>query len=372
MEDREIRNTVLRMLAHAVNGKKLESDFSDTHDMEQLLRICQYHRVSALASLVLIDPDKKWTDARMEAIRRTVLFDHEREKILNRFEEERIWYCPLKGITVKDDYPQYGIREMSDNDILVDENRMKDIRKIMGDMGYDCVLFNRTNHDVYHKEPVFNFEMHKALFNISEWQDYRSYYLNVRDQLIKDDHNRYGYHFSDEDFYIYLIAHTCKHLLVSGMPIRILCDIHLYLKHHQLDEEYIAEELKKLELYEKEALLRNLSEKVLSIDENTELNKEEKELLDYLFYSMLNGEKTRITNVMNLLKKDNSNYKWAYLRRRLFLSESELKGSFPFFYRHIWARPFLLLYRLGKAVSVARKRVLNELKIVVEEGKEDE
>ena len=42
------------------------------------------------------------------------------------------------------------------------------------------------------------------------------YYQDVKSHLILDEGSRYGYHFSDEDFYLYMLAHEYKHFSGSG------------------------------------------------------------------------------------------------------------------------------------------------------------
>ncbi len=110
-------NLMIEMISCALNGKLLDP-FSDDVNERSLFNLCQLHKVSALASLSLKNPGVMWNTAKNDSVRRTVLFDIEREQIFKLLEKNRIWYCPLKGIVLKDFYPEYGIREMVDNDIL--------------------------------------------------------------------------------------------------------------------------------------------------------------------------------------------------------------------------------------------------------------
>ena len=50
------------------------------------------------------------------------LMDVEREEIITFFEEKNIWYLLLKGLIIREYYPNPALREMSDNDILLTEN----------------------------------------------------------------------------------------------------------------------------------------------------------------------------------------------------------------------------------------------------------
>ncbi|MBQ3413161.1 MAG: nucleotidyltransferase family protein [Oscillospiraceae bacterium] len=155
---------------------------------------------------------------------------------------------PLKGSVLKDLYPIYGMRQMSDNDILIDSFREAEVKKVMEDLGFEAVSYGKGNHDVYHKQPVSNIEIHTSLFVPSHNKAIYEYYRSVEEKLMpKEGFER---KFSDEDFYIYMIAHEYKHYTNSGTGIRSLLDVYVFLRKHEddLDKNYIDSELKKLGL----------------------------------------------------------------------------------------------------------------------------
>ena len=359
MVDKETKNNMIMLLSCALKGNKTEIKC----DEEDLFRLCQYHKVTALASTALKNPDEKWVKANVEAVRRTMIFDHERDSIINGLEKKKVWYCPLKGIVLKELYPKYGIREMSDNDILIDKSKKDTVKRIMIDNGFSFIYSGNGNHEIFHKNPVCNFEMHTDLFNELSGKGFIDYYDRVKSRLIKDNGNEYGYHFSNEDFYVYFIAHNHKHLCHRGSGIRALVDMYVYLKKNTLNMSYVIAELGKLNIAEE--VLRNIAFKVFEYEQD--LNEEENEMLDYILSSGVYGnQKNGILNSLNKYKKDTRHYKAYYIWRRLFLSKETLKTGFPFFYRHAWARPFLLIYRLYKAMTVSRKKVLSELKVLTQ------
>ena len=100
----------------------------DTMDLDALYALCKAHSISALVSSVLLEHIKenreqytKWSEEQMKALYRDMNFATERAKILAFLEENGIWYMPMKGIVLKDYYPQPELREFADNDILFDE-----------------------------------------------------------------------------------------------------------------------------------------------------------------------------------------------------------------------------------------------------------
>ena len=89
---------------------------------------------------------------------------------------------PLKGSILKEWYPKFGMREMADNDILFDATRRQQVRNIFANRGYSIESYNKGNHDAYEKPPIYNFEMHVALFH-EDCSTLQKKYENVVDRL---------------------------------------------------------------------------------------------------------------------------------------------------------------------------------------------
>ena len=135
----------------------------------------------------------------------------ERQTIFSEFEQHGIWYLSLKGSILKDLYPENGMREMADNDVLYDSGKQKEVMQIMLENGYTAESVGKSHHDVYMKPPVLNFELHTALFGEYHSPNLYNYYLDTKCLMQKDEGNHYGYHFNDEDFYVFMTAHEWKH-----------------------------------------------------------------------------------------------------------------------------------------------------------------
>ena len=124
----------------------------------------------------------------------------------------------------------YGMREMTDNDILCDPEKMDDIKLIMEELGYECASFGECNHDIYSKPPCLEFEMHRSLFLRTEMPLCADYFDDVKNKLIAA--GKYEYRFTDEDFYIYILAHEYKHFSHRGTGMRSLMDVYVFLNAH--------------------------------------------------------------------------------------------------------------------------------------------
>ena len=50
----------------------------------------------------------------MKSLRKVLALEADKTALLRQMEEQNIWYMPLKGAVLKEDYPRLGVREMSD------------------------------------------------------------------------------------------------------------------------------------------------------------------------------------------------------------------------------------------------------------------
>ena len=369
MTREEYRTTamdVVYLAACAVHGTVPDGERVQAMNLDLLYQVASRHLLTAITAMVLESAgvkDERFTQDKGKAIRKVILMDLERKAVLEKLDEAGIWYMPLKGSVLKELYPRVGMRQMADNDILYDASRSEDVREIMESLGFTTVMYvkNQYNHDHYDKEPVCNFEMHRALFPPSAPEKLFLYYLNVRDRLVKDEGNGFGYHFTDEDFYLYMIAHEYKHYSGGGTGLRSLLDTYLYLNKYgeTLNWDYLSGELEQLGLTEYEQQNRTMA---LDLFQKKPLSDEEREMLDYILSSGTYG------TVENRVKNQIQFYgggvvgKIRYCFRRVFLPMDSVQSAFPLFYRHKIFLPLLPFYRMGRGLLYCRSALRAELK----------
>ncbi|SHK65955.1 nucleotidyltransferase domain-containing protein [Hespellia stercorisuis] len=373
---------LLYLISSVLNDITPKPQRIEQMDLRMIYKVARYHTLAAITCMALESADafrqctdvelvRKWKECKEKAIRKNLLLDAERQNICGFMEQEHIWYMPLKGVVLKEFYPRLGMRQMADNDILFDSRFQNEVCQWMIQHGYKAIMVGKGNHDVYEKEPVYNFEMHTSLYGKGHNEDWVHYYQDVKERLIQDRENQYGYHFTDEDFYIYIITHAYKHYNGSGTGIRSLLDIAVYLrkKESSLDWKYISDELKKLQVAEFEQNSRNLAEKVFS-KEQYNLTEEETGLLHYFLGAGTYGTMAnRVEKKLREYQPDDELIKGVtkrrYIRQRLFPDESFYQDFVPFAYRHKWFRPFYLVYRAIRGVLRKRKMIARELKIIM-------
>ena len=355
----------------AILGKIPSKDRIANMDLQALFEVCQKHILTACTAYALESAgvyDENFKQAKNKAIRKNILLDSERKIILSRLEQEKIWYMPLKGSILKDLYPQIGMRQMADNDILFDSSRATDVKQIMESLGFTTEHFGQGNHDVYFKPPVCNFEMHTGLFGAAHETNSYEYYKNVKDRLIKDESNDYGYHFSNEDFYVYITAHEYKHYSGGGTGLRSVVDTYVYLNEFagRLDMEYIESECEKIGIADFEQKNRSLA---LDLFGGKKLTDEEKSMLRYFMFSGTYG--TIENSVKNRMKK-NGGGKLGYILSRLLppIRKSDpryatMASFYPWYYENRLRLPLLFFYRLVKKIPENRKKVKSELRVLI-------
>ncbi|MBO4429067.1 MAG: nucleotidyltransferase family protein [Clostridia bacterium] len=352
---------LVALVSAALAGKKAK--LGDGADYDGVLALAARHSVASFSFRALdkdeCPPDiyKKWSDRADAALKKEILFDAERAAILAELEKEGIKYICLKGIVIKELYPEKGMREFADNDILYDVTRKADVLRIMTARGFEATNLEGV-HDTYHKAPIYNFEFHKMLF--SKMHPLAKHFADVwaRAEKIGDG---CGYRMTDEDFYLYFVAHFYKHFANSGSGLRYFCDLY-YLKNklcaRDFDEKYVAERLEKANLAEFEQKASALAEKIAGAPEDL--------TYDDLCYVMESGTYgQRATGIRNGINKRG---KVGYFFSRMFIPYDTLCGKYPFLRKAPILLPFCEVARLIETVfnKSKRSRAWREIEILGE------
>lgn len=338
----------------------------------------------------------RWQADADVALYRHLAFSEERAAVLAEMEERGLSYLPLKGILLAELYPQPGMRPMADNDILYGyvepdprggfrvrgadaPGRERAVREatdamaaIMAERGYDPVSLGVGNHDSFHRAP-FNFEMHRRL--VSPTSPHAAYYENPWARAVRDPGSPWAYSFSDEDEYVYLVAHAFKHFDGGGCGIRFAVDLRVLLdaKGARLDRAYVDAQLEELGLSEFEGRMRSLADSAFG-DAGPVAADTEKLLLYLLGCGTYGTVEIRMGKKLAALEAAGGGLRAAklrYLAGRLVPGTDVIKENFPVFYRHKALLPLFpawRLYRLCRRLVVEPSRVTGELRVLWRHG----
>lgn len=344
----------------------------------------------------------RWVADADATLWRRLQFDVERERVVAAAERAGLSLLPLKGVLMADYYPEPGLRSMADIDILYgwvetipqgevgypgfrlqgrDEQAReeaayegtREMTRIMEGLGYKAAHVGTANHDSYEKAPCFNFEMHRKLMGPSNVGDatanWLTYYENPWQRAHQDTDDPQLFHFSNEDEYLFHIAHAFKHFDASGCGIRCAVDEAVFLraKGAGMDWDYVAGELETLGMTEFEGSLRRAACAAFPAGEGEVpdaalmgVAENDRTLLLYLLGCGVYGNmQTRVERQV-----EKSSGKRAYILERLCPDEATLADYHPFFYRHRALLPVLVVVRLVKAATIKLPRTLRELKVL--------
>ena len=359
---------LIYLIRCVLTGKQPSKQRLEKIDTQKLIEVAREHSLSAVCAYALNAAgikDAAFEEDKNKSIRKVILLDAQRMQIFAMLEQAGIWYLPLKGVFLKEYYPMIGMRQMADNDVLFDMSRRGDVRKIMNELGF-TLNAEREVVDEYLKEPVYNFEMHGELFMGYQVGELADYFRGIPGRMIKDDENEYGYHLSDEDFYLFMIAHEYKHYKLGGTGIRSLVDTFVFINKFgsSLDWEYISSELDKMGIRDYERRNYDLSMKLFGA---VKLSAEEKKMLDYYIFSGTYGKAENLLD--NRINEKDSKAK--YILGRLATSTDRLKAANPILYKHKMLIPFYVVKRYISLFTTKRKKVIKELKYLFKKKKDN-
>ncbi len=377
-------NAVLDMLylcGCVLTGETPDKERVNHMDLAPLYAISKFHSLTALVCEGLerggceatAETEKVLTafrTARERSVRKNLMFDIERGKILSYLEENGIWYMPLKGVVLKDLYPKMGLRQMADNDILFDANARERVRDYFVSQGYTVKAYEHGNHDVYQKEPFYNYEMHVALFS-DKRPDMQAYYANVKERLVPCENTRYGFRFTTEDFYCYFLAHAYKHYDNAGIGMRFLLDVFVYWKAYgeTMDKAYLEQTFSTLGITAFAHMSQALGCAIFADIQHFDIEALPESQKETLLLSLSSGIYGTITQSTEKGIARHGGSKGKYLLWRLFPGTEILQVYHPVF-RHKLLLPAGWVYRGVRILSGKRgEQAATELATIVKAGK---
>lgn len=257
---------------------------------------------------------------------------------------------------------------MADVDVLFDEACRERVKQMFLEWGYHVKGYGSSNHDIYMKAPVYNFEMHVSLYGDSHEAVFPEYYSNIKDRLNKVREDGWEYCFTDEDFYVYILSHAYKHYSNCGTGLRTLADQYVYLrvKESEMDWSYIRMELEKLGLSEYELQSRELCKKLFTLGTEKELSEKEQEYLNYYVSSSTYGTMQRkVENDLKKIEKSGKKHaKTEYLLKRNFPEISTLEAYCSAAKKYRLLLVFAWGKRVFRACTTRRKGITQELKYI--------
>ena len=159
------------------------------------------------------------------------------------------------------------------------------------------------------------------------------------------------YRLSDEDFLVHHLLHFYKHFTGSGVGLRPLADLYLFLqkKGQTLDRAYLEKQLEALHIL---AFARRMAQLAQTCLEGQRLDQNARLVVEYLTHTGIYGDRATMETA-RLFQNEGKTI--GQSRRNDFFSRcfaplETMKNTYPRLRRAPWLLPFYWAVRIGRIV----------------------
>ncbi|MCX8128937.1 MAG: nucleotidyltransferase family protein [Clostridia bacterium] len=249
------QQVLVYLLSLAIRGKRPQDFVIGEADWKSIFEQAVSHDVYALMYPAVKDlspeygPDRdlmlKWERAVLFAGMTQIQHMEKLGEVFRCFNDAGIPVVALKGIVLRELYPQPELRTMADVDILVRDEHKKRAKNLLLCMGY-------VEDDSDFKHTVLRYadlviELHNMLmsheslkaaecFEKSIWSSTAPAQINGMPVLL----------LSSDDSLLYMFLHLAEHIASYGFGLRQLCDIVIFIESYKdkLDWDYLYSHIK--------------------------------------------------------------------------------------------------------------------------------
>lgn len=285
-----------------------------------------------------------WKNGVLYSLMRQTQFVEQMGKVLKAFNEENVQVIVLKGLVLKELYPEADLRSMVDADLLVHKEDMKLVEKILSAMGY-YQGHSDSKHTVFLHNSYLSVEIHWKIVDTAFSKEVSYFENNVwnnKEKTIVCKEEVYSLSLEYQLFHLCL--HMAVHLYSVGFGIRQLCDVVVLVesKMEEIDWDKFYDISIRCDIWKFNVVLFHTCELLFKMklpdiflceikDDTGNINN----FLDYLFtlgiYSEIeeNSVSVNIKNPIEKLKfqiayifptKQNLNARYSYAKKHYFLT----------------------------------------------------
>lgn len=250
---KEHSKILIQLLSSAVNGTNLPA-LRDLPDWTFVYEEAKAHQVHTLLFPLLekLPPEHRpspplmetWKCETLREAALQLLHIEQMEKVFSSFSEAGIAGIALKGLVLRDYYPHPELRTMGDSDILIHREDTAKAHAALSALGYlrgqSC-----ERHTTYSLEGALDIELHEILTETEELEEKTHFSTSVwAGALPVHIGKASALKLSVNHQIIHLLFHEIHHILLSGLGLRQLCDLTLYISAHSAEiswEEIMGE-----------------------------------------------------------------------------------------------------------------------------------
>lgn len=261
---------LLRLLTLALHGGVPDAEVFSSINGEELFNLALQTQVSSFLypTLNQYRGELQLNEQLMRRWKETTLLLATRQlhmfagisSIFDLFKANNIPAISLKGLVLKQLYPQPELRTMGDIDLLIDEINIQKAIELLSTQGYQLSPKEQDLNDpkwmhiVLRKPGSFSVELHRTLWHptLMKKRSNQLWFEHIWEnkRLLEIEGLQYTA-LSPEDELINLVIHLATHLLHTGANLQQLCDIVLFIKAYwdTMDLEHIDQTLQAMELF---------------------------------------------------------------------------------------------------------------------------
>lgn len=306
----KMQTQLVSFLDSAIHNKNVEINQDENIEWEEIMEESKAHKIEALIYSAVknnpinnIDKDllEKWKKDTFKSGISQVNHINQVSDVLNIFNKNNIPVIVLKGLVVRDLFPSPTLRTMCDADILVKENDLENIKKLLVDMGYSEMPSSEKHLNFW--RGYTHIEVH---WTISD-EGYFDNMPEIEESIWKDSvevevGKSKALSMCDEDLALHLCIHMASHMIDRGFGIRQVVDLVLLVEQrgNLINWNSFMNKAKKCGVDKFTMAIFMVSKKLFNIDIPKEVydNKLENSkyidiLIDDIFSSGVHGKKDK-------------------------------------------------------------------------------
>lgn len=300
----ENEEVLLYLLSTAIREEKVESSKLKNIDWQGVLEQAKEQNIYSIIYTVIKSLDDNYRPEENivnEWKKQTILAGITQQRNINQmglvfenFNKKNIPVIALKGLVLREFYPQKELRTMGDADILIHKEDLEEAEKILLDMGYYEDHRDFKNILFIH-ENALPIELH--------WYLIDTYYFKYAQYLETDIWENTSIINigkakvivpSLENQVLHMCLHMAVHLIYSGFGLRQLCDFVLFIeaKNQEIDWMSFLEKAKKCKMNSFSIAIFEVTRRLFGMNIPEELRKSEirdSPYIDMIIHSILSG-----------------------------------------------------------------------------------
>lgn len=373
-----------RMLVHlldcAINEKAPDMAYVEGVQWEVLFQLGQEHKIDAmlLDTLYMLPKDRQpqgavlaaWQENAMLTMMGQSFLVDQLHELLRALDAADIRAVVLKGIALKQLYPQPDLRTMADADVLVSKDDVDAARAVVEANGY-ALIAEEPGVFVYGGSKGLHLELHMFLFDttaygfLSRLEEETMFPLAIarRETVYGGE----AWVFPPKEHAVYMLCHMAKHMIASGFGLRQAADFILFVRAYDTAMDWNAfwAQARLLGLDTFAGALLAIGTRYLSLPDGAwrqgEANTDPAAadaLLEDLLDAGVVGHRTeeRISSAAVVYRAyETEDADSGRIRRALFPSANTLKAPYLYARAHRWLLPVAWVHRwCNYAVSLLR------------------